>query len=64
MAELEGTKDLVLQRDGAGRLYYRIGLSYAPRALVLPAADRGFTVQRHYEPVENPADVRHDKDGA
>lgn len=63
MAELEGTEDLVLQRDGAGRLYYRIGLRYAPKALVLPPADRGFTVQRHYEPVDSPADVRHDADG-
>lgn len=63
MAELEGTEDLVLQRDGAGRLYYRIGLRYAPKALILPPVDRGFTVQRHYEPVDSPADVRHDADG-
>ncbi len=63
MAKLEGTEDLVLQRDGAGRLYYRIGLRYAPKSLILPPADRGFTVQRHYEPVDSPADVRHDADG-
>ena len=63
MSKLDGTEDLVLQRDGEGRLYYRIALRYAPKALVLPSADRGFTVERHYEAVDSPADVRHDADG-
>lgn len=63
MAELDGTEDLVVQRDGTGRLYYRIGLSYAPKELVLPPADRGFTVQRRYASVDNPTDVRRDADG-
>ncbi len=63
MAELKGTEDLLLQRDGAGRLYYRIGLRYAPKALVLPAADRGFTVQRSYAAADSPGDVREDADG-
>ena len=63
MATLQGTQDLVLQRDGAGRMYYRIGLRYAPKSLILPPADRGFTVARRYESVDNPADVRHDADG-
>ena len=63
MADLKGTEDLLLQRDGAGRLYYRIGLRYAPKALVLPAADRGFTVQRSYAAADSPGDVREDADG-
>lgn len=63
MAGLKGTEDLLLQRDGAGRLYYRIGLRYAPKDLVLPPADRGFTVQRRYAAVDDPADVRRDADG-
>ena len=63
MAQLQGTQDLVLQRDGTGRMYYRIGLRYAPKSLVLPAADRGFTVVRRYEAADTPSDVRRDDDG-
>lgn len=55
---------LVLGKEGPGRLYYRIGLRYAPKDLALPALDQGFTVQRRYEAVDDPADVRRDADGA
>lgn len=58
-----GTGDLVLQKDGEGRLYYRIGLSYAPADLTLDPLDRGFVVQRTYEAVDDPSDVRLDDDG-
>ncbi len=67
MAELlrvEGPRDLLLQKDGAGRMYYRIGLDYAPRDLKLSAADHGFAVERRYEAVDDPADVRRDADGS
>ena len=37
-----GEQRLVLQKEGAGRLYYRVGLSYAPTNLKLAAADYGF----------------------
>jgi len=47
-------------KEGAGRLYYRLGLSYAPRALRLDALDAGFTVTRRYEAVDDPGDVRRD----
>ncbi|MEZ4316091.1 MAG: alpha-2-macroglobulin family protein [Myxococcota bacterium] len=57
------SQDLVLQKDGAGRMYYRIGLRYAPRDLTLEPADYGFAVQRTYEPVDDPADVTRDADG-
>jgi uncharacterized protein YfaS (alpha-2-macroglobulin family) len=55
--------DLVIQKDGAGRLYYRIGMTYAPADLKLAAADYGFTVVRKYEGVDNEKDVTHDADG-
>ncbi len=51
MAELQGapTRSLVLGKEGPGKLYYRMGLRYAPKDLVLPAEDQGFTVYRKYE---------------
>jgi hypothetical protein len=59
-----GAADLVMAKDGPGRMYYRIGMQYAPRSLRLAPADHGFTVERHYEAVDDPADVRRDADGA
>jgi uncharacterized protein YfaS (alpha-2-macroglobulin family) len=63
LGEGTGPSDLVLEKDGPGRLYYRIGLRYAPAHLVLEPLDRGFTVERTYEGVDDPADVRRDDDG-
>ncbi|MDX9722100.1 MAG: alpha-2-macroglobulin family protein [Myxococcota bacterium] len=62
---LEGPseKNLVLQKGGAGRLYYRIGMRYAPKDLQLEALDRGFIVDRVYEAVDEPTDVSRDADG-
>jgi alpha-2-macroglobulin len=56
--------DLVIAKDGKGRLYYRVGLRYAPASLQLAAADHGFTVERLYEGVDDPADVRRQADGS
>ncbi len=58
-----GTQNLVLSKEGAGRLYYRLGLRYAPTNLTLPALDMGFVVQRRYEAIDNPADVSQDASG-
>lgn len=55
--------DVTIQKDGQGRLYYRIGLRYAPKDLSVAALDRGFTVTRTYEAVDHKTDVRRDKDG-
>jgi len=56
--------DIVIEKDGTdGRLYYRIGMSYAPSSLKLDPADHGFTVERRYEAVDDPGDVTLDKDG-
>ena len=58
-----GDDDLIVQKDGAGRLYYRLGLRYAPDDLDLEPLDRGFVVQRTYEGVDDPDDVTRDEDG-
>jgi uncharacterized protein YfaS (alpha-2-macroglobulin family) len=56
-------QDLTIQKDGKGRLYYRIGMTYAPASLKLAAADYGFVVQRTYEGVDDPKDVVKQPDG-
>jgi uncharacterized protein YfaS (alpha-2-macroglobulin family) len=58
-----GEQNLTLQKEGTGRLYYRIGMQYAPSSLKLAPADYGFTVERVYEAVDDPKDVRRDADG-
>ena len=58
-----GTTDLIIAKEGDGRLYYRLGLRYAPVSLDLDPLDMGFTVQRVYEAVDDPADVTLDQDG-
>lgn len=55
--------DLVLQKEGDGRLYYRVGMNYAPKSLWLPPFDAGFAVDRQYEAVEDPGDVSRDAKG-
>jgi uncharacterized protein YfaS (alpha-2-macroglobulin family) len=57
------TRDLILSKDGPGRLYYRLGLRYAPTDLTLDPIDMGFVVQREYEAVDDPEDVYRDDDG-
>ena len=66
MAELvagDRQKDLVIGKAGAGRLYYRIGLRYAPQGLRLDPADNGFVVAREYQGIDAPDDVRRKADG-
>jgi uncharacterized protein YfaS (alpha-2-macroglobulin family) len=61
---IEGdTQDLIIAKEGPGRLYYRLGLSYAPTDLWLDPLDMGFVVQRSYEAVDDPGDVSRDEDG-
>lgn len=59
----EPRQNLVLSKDGPGRLYYRLGMRYAPRNLNLAPADHGFTVGRSYEPIDGPSEVSRDADG-
>ncbi len=57
------TQTILLSKEGAGRLYYRLGLRYAPASLSVPALDMGFVVQRRYEALDDPADVSQDDSG-
>lgn len=63
LVEQGGTSNLILDKQGAGRLYYRIGMKYAPKNLKLAPADYGFTVLRKYEAVDQPDDVKQNEDG-
>jgi uncharacterized protein YfaS (alpha-2-macroglobulin family) len=65
MAEIaaRANQPLTLEKAGAGRLYYRIGMTYAPASLSLAAADYGFVVTRTYEGVDDPKDVTRDAQG-
>jgi uncharacterized protein YfaS (alpha-2-macroglobulin family) len=59
----KGEKTLTLSKQGQGRLYYRLGMDYAPKSLKLEAADHGFAVERVYEGADKPEDVKQDEDG-
>jgi len=60
----EGRPDAVtIGKEGEGRVYFRAGLRYAPRALELPPLEAGFAVSRRYDAVDDPADVRQDSAG-
>jgi uncharacterized protein YfaS (alpha-2-macroglobulin family) len=62
-AESAGDPDIVLAKEGAGRLYYRLGLRYAPSDLTLDPRDEGFVVDRVYEAVDDAGDVSRDGNG-
>jgi hypothetical protein len=63
IAGAKGDDDLTVARQGAGRMYYRLGLSYAPKSLDLKPAEAGFSVTRGYEAVDAPSDVTRDASG-
>jgi alpha-2-macroglobulin len=56
-------QDLVLGKEGPGRLYYRLGMHYAPSDLQIEPLEMGFVVQRRYEAVDQPEDVTQDENG-
>jgi uncharacterized protein YfaS (alpha-2-macroglobulin family) len=64
LVEHNGAQNLILSKEGAGRLYYRVGMQYAPASLKLDPADYGFTVERKYEAIDKADDVKRDADGA
>lgn len=52
-------RNIIVQKVGQlGRLYYRIGLSCASKNLEIGARDAGFMVERTYEAVEKPTDLK------
>jgi uncharacterized protein YfaS (alpha-2-macroglobulin family) len=55
---------LAISKSGPGRLYYRIGMNYAPKSLKLKPADHGFAVERRYEALDDPKDVVRNADGS
>jgi hypothetical protein len=66
MAAAAGLKsqDLTIGKTGPGRLYYRLGLVYAPKDLKVPALDSGYQVKREYLPMPDaPGTVTTDADG-
>ncbi len=65
------THDIVLERAapagdkaGEGRMYYRLGITYAPKQTNLPPLDAGFIVRRTYKAVDDPSDVVQQPDGS
>lgn len=60
---LSAASDLVLAKAGPGRLYYRLGLRYAPSDFKLGAEDRGFLVERVYLPEGEDGELRRLEDG-
>jgi len=56
-------QDLIISKEGPGRLYYRLGLKYAPTDLQLDPLEMGFVVQREYEAVDDLDDVKRLEDG-
>jgi uncharacterized protein YfaS (alpha-2-macroglobulin family) len=63
LAQQSGAPNLVISKDGTGRLYYRVSMNYAPSDLDLKPVDYGFTVERSYEAVDDPKDVSRDAEG-
>lgn len=64
LLEQNGAANLIMDKQGAGRLYYRIGMKYAPKNLNLAPADYGFTVLRAYEAIDNAEDVKQNADNS
>jgi uncharacterized protein YfaS (alpha-2-macroglobulin family) len=63
----QGAGTLTVAKQGAGRLYYRLGLQYAPSSLEMGPSSQGMMVTRSYEPVAGVGksdDVVQEKDGS
>eukprot|EP00479_Gromia_sphaerica_P006476 TRINITY_DN1853_c0_g1_i1.p1 TRINITY_DN1853_c0_g1~~TRINITY_DN1853_c0_g1_i1.p1 ORF type:complete len:221 (+),score=44.36 TRINITY_DN1853_c0_g1_i1:291-953(+) len=58
-----GDRNLIIQKEGIGRLYYRIGMNYAPTDLFLKELNYGFQVERVYEGVDSADHVSKDEKG-
>jgi len=59
-----GDRPIIIQKEGPGRLYYRLALNYAPTNLKLDSASFGFFVSRSYEAVDNKEHVTQNQDGS
>jgi alpha-2-macroglobulin len=59
--EKKDEKNLIIEKIGQGRCYYRIGLTYAPKNTILLPRDYGFIVERKYVHVTDPNHVVFDE---
>jgi len=59
----DNNKNLIMQKDGNGRLYYRIALNYAPSSLQVNAVNYGFKIERTYMAVDDSSHVQKQSDG-
>jgi uncharacterized protein YfaS (alpha-2-macroglobulin family) len=64
LADKGAMQNLVISKGGEGRLYYRLAMSYAPLNSDLGTADYGFAVERTYEAIDDPEDVRREANGS
>jgi uncharacterized protein YfaS (alpha-2-macroglobulin family) len=55
--------DIAIEKAGEGRMYFRLGITYAPKQTNLPPLDAGFIVRRTYKAVDSPTDVVQQPDG-
>ncbi len=55
--------EVLINKVGPGRLYYRLALDYVQQSLSLKPLNQGFTVTRDYSAVDGKSDVQKDSDG-
>jgi uncharacterized protein YfaS (alpha-2-macroglobulin family) len=60
---LQPSSDIVVQKLGAGRLHYRLGMTYFNYPTQMTARNAGLSVDRIYEALDKPEDVSRDADG-
>jgi alpha-2-macroglobulin len=53
---------ITLAKQGPGKLYYRLGLRYAPADFKMQPVDRGYTVSRRYEALTSQGEDQPDPD--
>lgn len=46
-----GNRDVIVLKEGTGRLYYRLNMLFAPSSLSVESYNNGFEVNRRYEAV-------------
>ncbi|CAF4542414.1 unnamed protein product, partial [Rotaria sp. Silwood2] len=56
-------KNLIMRKDGNGRLYYRIALNYASSNLQLNAVNYGFKIEPTYVAINDSSHVQKQSDG-
>ncbi|CAF3272603.1 unnamed protein product [Rotaria sp. Silwood2] len=56
-------KNLIMHKQGSGRLYYRIAMNYAPSSLQLNEVNYGFKIERTYTAIDDLSHVQKQSDG-